>query len=310
MMWRYILKRLSYFIPTILGVTLITFTLVRLIPGDPVEIILGQHATAEVVDIYRRQLGLDRPIYIQYLIWLRRMFTGDWGVSMISNAKVMDLIFNRFKYTVQLALFSMAIVSLIGVFFGVLSAYKVDSRIDKGLRFFTIFGWSIPSFLSGLVLIYIFALRIHLFPAMGAGGIKHLILPSLTLSVWGVSYISRMTRGSILEVAGQDFVRTAQAKGLKRKRIWLKHILKNSLLPVVTMLGMQFGWFLGGSFIVETIFSFPGLGFLTTTSVLNRDYTVVQGAVLFIAFIYCIINLAVDILYVFLDPRVSYERKI
>lgn len=309
-MWKYILKRLGYFIPTIVGVSIITFTLVRLIPGDPVEIVLGQHATAEVVDIYRRQLGLDRPIYIQYIIWLKRMIKGDWGVSMISNAKVTYLIFHRFMYTVQLAIFSMAIVSSMGLLFGVIAAYKVGSKIDKGLRFLSIFGWSIPSFLAGLVLIYIFALRLKLFPAIGAGEIKHLILPAFTLSTWGVSYIGRMTRGSLLEIVGQDFVTTAQAKGLTRKRIWLKHILRNGLLPVVTMLGMQFGWFLGGSFIVETIFSFPGIGFLTTTSVLNRDYTVVQGAILFIAIIYCTTNLVVDILYAFLDPRIRYEKRV
>lgn len=309
-MWKYILKRGLYLIPTLLGISLIVFTLVRLIPGDPAEIILGQRATEDVIVIIRRQMGLDRPIYVQYIIWLKNLLTGNWGKSLISNVSTTYLLRNRFRYTINLAIFSMSLVTAGGLFLGVISAYKAGSRIDKFIRFMVLFGWSLPSFLVGIVLIYLFALKIKLFPAFGAGELRHLVLPALATSVGGISYISRITRGSLLEVAGQDFVKTARAKGLKNRRILISHILRNALLPIVTVLGMSFGWALSGSFIVETIFSYPGLGFLTTQSVSMRDYPVVQGCILFIAIIYSLTNLVVDVLYVYLDPRIRYERGI
>jgi peptide/nickel transport system permease protein/oligopeptide transport system permease protein len=238
------------------------------------------------------------------------MLTGYWGRSLISGLDVSYLVFHRFRYTLALSIFSMAIEISVGLLLGIIAAYKAGSRLDRGLRFITIFGWSLPSFLVGIVLIYIFALQLRWFPPLGAGDISHLILPGLTLAVGGVTYISRMTRGSMLEVAGQDFVRTAKAKGLKKRRIMLKHVMRNALLPIVTMLGISFGGSLSGAFIVETIFSYPGIGYLAVQSVSTRDYAVVQGCVIFIAFIYCTINLVVDILYAYLDPRVRYERRV
>lgn len=308
-MLRYTLKRLFYILPTVLGVSLIVFILMRFIPGDPIEIMLGQHATPELQEIARRQLGLDKPIYIQFVFWLRNMLMGNWGRSIFNRYPVLGLVLDRFSFTIRLALLSMVEICVFGLLLGILAAYKVGSTTDHSLRLFGILWWSAPSFVTALILLYVFAVYLGLFPSMGGGGIEHLILPSFSISLGGIGYISRMTRGSILEVAGQDFVRTAQAKGLTKRRVMISHIFRNALLPVVTIIGMQFGWFLGGSYIVETIFSLPGLGELTTRSILNRDYPVVQGAVFFIALIFSSINLIVDIIYTYLDPRVRYERR-
>jgi peptide/nickel transport system permease protein len=308
-MWKYILRRTIYLLPTLLGITILVFTIVRLIPGDPAEIILGQRATEDVIIIIRQQMGLDRPIYIQYLIWIRFLLVGNWGKSLISNASTTYLISNRFARTVNLAVLSMALISGLGILLGVISAYKVGTRIDNALRFFMILTWSLPSFLVGILLIYIFALKLKMFPALGAGSLRHLVLPALATSTGGVAYIGRITRGALLEVSGQDFVKTARAKGLKRTRILFTHILRNALLPIITVLGMSFSWALSGSFIVETIFSYPGIGFLITQSVSNRDYPIVQGCILFTAIIYSVTNLIVDVLYVYLDPRIRYERR-
>jgi len=309
-MLRYILKRLLYLIPTIFGVSIIVFVLIRMIPGDPIEIILGQHATVELQEQAMRQLGLDKPIYVQFFYWLRNMLTGYWGRSLFNRRLVSELIIRRFTFTFQLALLSMAFVTSAGILLGVLAGYKAGTWVDKVVRNFSILIWSAPTFLIALIFLLVFSIYLGLFPSMGAGGIEHLILPSLALSSAGISYVNRMVRASILEVAGLDFVKTAYAKGLTKRRIMFEHILKNALLPVVTILGMQFGWFLSGSFIVETIFSLPGLGELTTRSILNRDYPVVQGCVFFIAVIYSSMNLIVDVIYTYLDPRVRYERRV
>jgi peptide/nickel transport system permease protein len=309
-MWRYILKRIGYFIPTILGACLLAFIIVRLIPGDPVEIILGIHAiTPEIRTYYQHVLGLDQPIYVQFIIWFQRMLTGDWGTSIISGLSVRDLVFRRFINTLQVTLIAIIFIIIIGTILGIISANKTGTRTDKILRVFSILGWSLPDFLTGLIFILIFSLYLNILPSMGGGGIEHLILPSLTLSIGSIAYVSRITRGSLLDVAVQDFVRTARAKGLSKGKIMINHILRNALLPIITILGMEFGWLLSGSFIVETIFSYPGIGGLTVQSISNRDFTVVQGCVFFIAIILCTINLIIDIIYVYLDPRVRYERR-
>jgi len=308
-MWKYIVKRLVYLIPTLFGITILTFAIMRLIPGDPVEIILGQRTTAELVEIFEKQLGLDKPIYVQYLIWLRNILTGNLGKSLISNMEVSYLIFKRFHYTVRLAILTTAVNSSLGLFTGIISAYKAGGKVDKALRFWNIFGWSMPSFLVGIVLMYVFAVRLRLLPALGYGSIAHLIMPTMAIAFGGSSYLSRLTRGSLIEIAGQDFVKTAKAKGLTRRKIMVSHVMRNGLLPIVTVLAGSFRGALGGSFIIETIFSYPGIGYLATQSVSRRDYAVVQGSVLFFATLTCLTNLIVDILYVYLDPRVRYERR-
>ena len=306
-MLKYILKRFAYIIPTLLGVSILVFCTIRLIPGDPTEVMLGRHSTPELKEIAMHQLGLDRPFYIQFILWLKNILTGNWGLSIFSRVPVFKLILKRFAFSAKVALLAIFEISIFGILFGVISAYKADTITDKILRIISILFWSFPYFILALILLYIFALRIPILPSIGGEGIEHIILPSFSLSLVGIAYISRMTRGSILEVAGQDFVRTAQAKGLSKRRILLVHILKNAFLPVITMLGMQFGWLLSGSYIVETIFSLPGLGELTIRSILNRDYPIVQGAILFTAIIFSSINLFVDIIYAYLDPRVRYE---
>lgn len=308
-MWKYIVKRLGYFIPTLFGITILVFTLSRLVPGSPVETILGQHATAELEALFEAQLGLDKPIYVQYIIWLKKVLVGDLGQSLISNRKVSYLIFHRFQYTVRLALCTTAVNAVVGISLGIISAWKAGTKIDKTLRLISIFGWSMPSFLVGIVFIYIFALKLRLLPAMGAGSIAHIILPTLTIAAGGSSYLSRLTRGSLIEIAGQDFVKTAKAKGLTKSKIMISHVMKNGLLPIVTVIASSFRWALGGSFIVETIFAYPGIGYLATQSVTHRDYAVVIGTVLFFAILTCVTNLIVDILYVYLDPRVRYEGR-
>lgn len=307
-MFNYVLKRVAYIIPTVLGISVLTFVMIRLIPGDPGEVILGQHATGEAAEIIRKQLGLDKPIFVQYFYWLKNILVGNWGKSIFSGDSVLRLILFRFGYTAQLALLSIAIITIFGILLGVLSAWKANSIYDNLIRGISILFWSSPYFITALVLLVLFGVYLPLFPIMGAGGIEHLILPSFSLSLAGIVWISRLTRGSMLEIAGQNFILTAEAKGLPKRRIIFTHILKNSILPVITMLGIEFGWLLSGSFLVETIFSYPGLGELTVRSILNRDYPVVQGCVIFIATIYCLINLAVDILYAFIDPRVRYGK--
>lgn len=307
-MWKYIVKRIGYFIPTILGVSIIVFILVRLIPGNPIEIILGMKATPELEELAKRQLGLDKPIYIQFFYWLRNMAAGNWGQSIFSRIPVIDLILFRFRFTLKLALISMVEVVIFGLSLGILSALTADTVFDKLFRTLTILIYSPPYFVTALILMYVFSLYLGILPSMGAESAKHLLLPSFSLSFVGMAYISRITRGSILEVVGEDYVKTARAKGLPRMRIIIYHVLKNALLPIITVLGLQFGWFLSGSFIIETIFSLPGLGELATRSILNRDYPVVQGSVFFIALLYSSINLIVDVIYTFLDPRVQYER--
>jgi peptide/nickel transport system permease protein len=237
------------------------------------------------------------------------MLTGDWGTSIISGLSVRDLVFRRFMNTLQVTSIAIIFIVTIGTILGIISAYKTGTRTDKILRIFSILGWSLPDFLTGLIFILIFSLYLNILPSMGGGGIEHLILPSLTLSIGSIAYVSRITRGSLLDVAVQDFVRTARAKGLSKGKIMINHILRNGLLPIITILGMEFGWLLSGSFIVETIFSYPGIGGLTVQSISNRDFTVVQGCVFFIVIIFCTINLIIDIIYVYIDPRIRYERR-
>lgn len=286
--------------------TIIIFILIRFIPGNPVYVMLGEKATPEAIEYYTSQLGLDKPFHTQYILWLKNMLAGNWGRSILYRVPVKYYILNRFSFTMRLALLSMVLLVFFGIGLGIISVYKIDTNIDKIIRIFSILGWSSPIFLTSLILLLVFSLYLGIFPSMGKGSINHLILPSFALSLSGITYISRMTRGSILEIMGQDYIRTAFAKGLSQNRILFKHILKNAFIPIITTLGMSFGWLLSGSYIVEIIFSLPGLGELTTTAVLNRDYPVIQGSLFFTSIIYCIANLVVDIIYTYIDPRSSF----
>lgn len=309
-MLRYIVRRIGYLFLTLVGVSIIIFASLRILPGSPVTTFLGIHAKGELLEYYSKQLGLDKPLHFQYFIWLKNVMQGSWGVSVLNGLPVYYLVMNRFYNTAKLALFSIILTVCGGILFGVASAYEPRSIVDKIIRLISSIGFSTPSFLTGLILIYIFALQLRILPVMGFGSIQHLILPGITLSLWGISFTNRMTRGSIMDIMEENFVKILEAKGLGKMKIFFNHILRNSLLPIVTILGIQVGWLLGGSYIVETIFNYPGIGQLTILNISSRDYPIVQGSILFTTFIFGLINLVVDILYVYLDPRIRYETKV
>lgn len=306
-MGRYIIRRLLITIPVLLGVATIVFVAIRMVPGDPAEIMAGEMATAADVQLIRHQLGLDQPLPVQYLIYLRDLLTGNLGRSTSSQMPVITEIATRFPNTLWLTVAAMVVASAIGMATGVLSAVKHNSLVDNLCMLLALLGVSVPVFWLGLMLIMVFSVRFPLFPAGGMGGIFHLILPAITLGTASAGIISRMTRSSLLDVMGQDFIRTAWAKGLSGRVVILKHALKNALIPVITVVGLQTGTLLGGAVLTETVFAWPGLGRLMVDSILARDYPMVQGSVLVVGTSFVMINLIVDVLYAFVDPRIRFE---
>jgi len=284
--------------------------MIRIAPGDPIYVMLGrQPVTMEDIERYRRLLGLDQPIYIQYLLYLQRMAVGDWGRSIASKEPVLPLLLDKFVATIKLAVFTVAFASVIGILIGLICVMKRGSIIDSLFRITSSIGFSMPTFWLGLVLMYIFALWLRLLPAIGGGGIEHLILPALTLAIWASGWTARVTRASMLEILNSDHVVAAKAKGLPQSLIIYRHVFRNALIPVYTTIGLQLGSLLGGAFITETVFSYPGLGWLIITHIFMRDYPVVQGGILLAGTAFCLVNLVVDILYAFVDPRVRYEKE-
>lgn len=311
-MQTYLLKRLFYLLPVLLGVSLITFGLINLAPGDPAEMILragGVEPTREAVEALREELGLNDPVYIQYGRWLWNAACLDLGKSFRTGQPVAAEILDRFPATLELTCAAMALVVLFALPLGILAALYRHALADHLTRFGALVGASMPGFWLGLVLIYIFAVRLRLLPVMGRGGIEHLILPAVTLAFGMAATYARLLRASMLEVLGQDFIRVARAKGLAEKWVIGRHALKNALLPVVTMLGLSFGHLLGGTVIVESIFAWPGVGKFCLDAIFNRDYPVVQGYALFMAVVFVVVNLVVDLSYRLLDPRVRLSDK-
>ncbi|MBT9161889.1 MAG: nickel ABC transporter permease [Dehalococcoidia bacterium] len=306
-MWQYIVRRLLLTIPVLIGVSLLVFSMVRLIPGDPATAIAGVHATPEFIEQIREEYGLDKPLHIQYSIFMGNLLRGDLGVSARTGRPVTTEIWDTFPNTVELTVASMVIASLIGIGAGVISATKRNSIFDNSSMLVALFGVSIPVFWLGLMLMLLFAVILGWFPATGRGTISHLILPAITLGTASAAIIARMTRSSMLEVLHRDFIITARAKGLREQIVVYKHALKNALIPVVTIIGLQLGTLLGGAVLTETVFAWPGVGRLMVDSIMARDYPVVQGAVLLLALTFVFVNLFVDILYSFLDPRIRYE---
>jgi len=303
----FIFKRLLLAIPTILGVIFIVMLTIELVPGDPAELMLGEHATKEAVQNVRTALGLDKPLLTRYLLYLRHLTKGDMGRSIRENRAVTKEISDVWPATLELTVAAMVIAILMGVSVGILSAVKPNSFFDNINRIVSLFGLSMPVFWIGLVLIVIFSFWLRLLPIGGTGTLKHLILPAFTLSLPSIAMISRMTRSSLLEVLKEDYVRTARAKGLSKKVVILRHALKNALIPIVTLSGLQMGQLMGGAILTETVFAWPGLGRLMVRAIFARDYILLQGAVLIFALAFVLINLVVDISYSFLDPRVSYK---
>jgi len=303
----YVARRVLIAIPTLFGVATVIFALVHLQGGDPARVIAGANATPEDVDRIRHQLGLDQPLIVQYLIFIGNLLRGDLGTSVRSGQPVFNEISSRAPYTVELAVISTVIAILIGVFLGVMAATNHDNPIDLAISSFSVFGVSMPVYWLGLLLIILFAVDLHVLPAAGANQPTGFILPSLTLAFFSIGFISRQTRSAMLEVLGLDFVRTARAKGADRPTVLIKHALRNALLPIITVIGLQFGTLLGGAILTETIYAWPGLGRLLVDSIFARDFPVVQGTVFVFAAALIFVNLFTDLLYAYVDPRIRYD---
>lgn len=315
-MGQYILQRLVLTIPVLFGVSVVVFLMLKLIPGDPALALLGPQAEPQDIQILRKALGLDEPIYVQYFRWLSRTVQGDLGRSLEFKEPVLGLILTRFKNTLILTTASIIISALLGVVAGVASATRQYSLLDRVTMILALFGNSMPAFWLGLVLILLFSLSLRWFPVSGmyslrgGGGVldllHHIILPAITLGGVSTAIIARMTRSSMLEVIRQDYIRTAEAKGVSALTVILKHGLKNALLPVITVVGVQIGYLLGGAVLTETVFSWPGVGLQMYRAISSRDIPLIQGGVLLIALTFVLINLLVDVLYAYLDPRIRY----
>ena len=306
-MVRYVLQRLLLVVPTLLGVSLVVFLMVHLIPGDPVTAIIGEGATEQDIVAMRSRLGLDAPLHLQYVRFFGNVVRGDFGKSLRTGRTVMDELRVRWPTTLRLTIYSVAAMILIGVPAGILSATRANSWLDNSSMLIALFGVSMPVFWLGLMLMMLFAYYLPLLPTAGSATWKHFVLPALTLGLSNSALIARLTRSSMLEVIGQDYIRTARAKGLAEKFVVYKHALRNALLPVITVVGLQFGALLGGAVLIETVFSVNGIGRYMVQSIGFRDYPVVQSSVLIFSLSFVLINLLIDLSYAVVDPRIRYR---
>ena len=313
-MLSYILRRLAATIPVMFIVAIFVFLMLRLTPGDPAAIIAGDNANAEQVALIRSRLGLDQPILSQFLIWFGNILRGDFGESFFFKKTVAELILGRLEPTLALSLCTITIAVVVAVPLGVLAAYKQGTWIDRIVMGFSVLGFSVPVFVIGYLLIYIFAIKLNWLPVQGyqpisagfGGFMQRLILPSVTLSVIYIALIARMTRASVLEVLGEDYIRTARAKGQVEVKVLFRHALKNAAVPIITVIGLGIALLIGGVVVTESVFTIPGLGRLTVDAVLARDYPTIQAVILLLSFVYVLINLAVDLIYTLFDPRIRY----
>jgi peptide/nickel transport system permease protein len=303
----YIVRRVLVAIPTLLGVATVVFSLLRLLPGDPAIIIAGPTATPEAIVNIRHQLYLDQPLWQQYLGFLGRLLRGDLGISTRTGGPVTQEIFARLPYTAELALTSLVLAIVVGVAAGVIAATRRNTGADLGISGSAVFGVSMPTYWLGMMLSIVFAVQLRVLPAAGADlGLVSLVLPTVTLALFSMGLVARQTRSAMLEVLGQDFVRTARAKGAGRRTVLVRHALRNALLPIVTTIGLQFGALLGGAVLTESVFAWPGVGRLLVDSISARDYPVVQGVVLLLSVAFIVINLLTDLIYAYVDPRIRY----
>lgn len=313
-MLKYILGRLASLLPILFGVSLFAFLLVHLVPGDPVEAMVGLEASQESIDALRSTYGLDRPLHEQYVLWIGNVVQGDFGRSVQSRRPVSGLILQALGPTAQLAICALILSLIISIPAGIASATRKNTLADYVATFSALGGLSLPSFWIGILLILGFSVNLAWFPSSGNASLfqeplralHHLVLPTVTLGTALAAATMRMTRATMLETLSQDYVRTARAKGLPRRLVVYKHALRNAIMPVITLLGIQMGQLLGGVVVTETVFAWPGLGKLTVDAIFARDYPIVQGAVLTTALLFVVINLLTDIAYTFLDPRVRY----
>lgn len=305
-MWRYLVRRLLELIPTLIGVSVAVFLFIHAIPGDPARLAAGQDATQADVEAMRVRLGLDKGLPVQYVYFLRNAVHGDFGLSYRQQVPVLEVVRAHFMPTLLLSLSAIAVSFVFGLLAGVLAAARRNSWADLLITTLSATGISVPSFFVGILLIYLFAVTLHWFPVSGSSSARGLVLPAVSLALAPLATIARFVRSSFLEVAGEDFIRTATAKGLGYGAVTYKHALRNALIPVVTMTGLQFGFLLGGAVVIETVFNYTGLGWLLIQSIGFRDYPVLQVLLLLFALEFMLVNLLVDLTYGALDPRIRY----
>ena len=306
-MKRYLTRRILTTIPILFAVSIMVFSMAHLVPGDPVKIMLGTRASAERIQSVREQLGLNDPIFVQYSRFLGNVFQGDFGRSIRSGREVYKEIITRFPSTLELTVFGLLLAILLGIAAGTLSATAKNPRTDLTIMLGAMISVSVPSFWFGLILILMFSIKWPIFPIAGSGGMALLVLPALTLGLRASAIIARVTRASILEVLNQNYIQAAKARGLSKVVVIYKHALRNALIPVITIVGLQFGGLLSGAFIIEFLFARPGIGMLAVNALKQRDFPVIQGVVLFAATAYVLVNLIVDIINAFINPRIEYR---
>ncbi len=294
-------------IPVLLGVSFIVFLAVRFIPGDPAEILLGEDYTQEAADALRAEWGIDKPLLVQYGLFLKQVVRGNLGICIRSGRAVTYELMIRLKNTVQLAAVAAIFSSAIGILAGIVAGTRPFSVVDMATMAGAVAGVSMPVFWLGLMLMYAFAVKLQWLPAVGVGTVKHLVLPGITLSAFSMATIARQTRSSVLEVMEQDYITTARSKGVAERRVVLRHAIKNAMIPVITVQGVMIGRLLGGSIVTETVFAYPGVGKLLIDGLLGRDYPIVQGVILLYAVTFSLVNLIVDLTYAFFDPRIVYD---
>jgi len=302
----FLVRRTLQALPVVFGVLVVTFAITRLTPGDPAEIMAGAEASAETIESIRTELGLDRPIAIQFVIYLRDVLHGDLGRSYFLGRHVAELIGDALPRTLALALVALGFATLVGVPAGIVSAVRRDGWLDAAARGTALAGVSIPPFFAGLLAILVFSYHVRWFPSYGAGTWRHLVLPGITLGLFSAGLLMRLTRSAMLDVLHHDYIRTARAKGLSERATLVSHALRNAAIPVVTVLGLQLGGLLSGTVLTETVFGYPGIGRLLARSIFERDYPVVQGLILLISLTYVTVNLLVDVVYSMIDPRIRH----
>jgi len=304
---KYLIRRLILMIPVVIGMTVIVFLILHLAPGDPVDLIVGPNVTPEVYENIRRRLGLDQPLIIQYLKFMKSVIKGDLGVSILQERPVIELILERLPVTLQIGFAGFLITFVIAIPTGILAAVNRNTIIDYSCMTGAMLGISLPTFWFGLLLMYFFAYKMRLFPISGYGSLKHLVLPAFALGLTNAAITARMVRSSMLEVLRQDYIRTARSKGLAERVVIYQHALKNAMIPIITLMGLRLGWIIGGSVMLEIVFSIPGLGRLIVESILSRDYPVVQGSMIVLTSSIILANILADILYAVVDPRIRYN---
>ncbi|WP_432631320.1 ABC transporter permease [Brotaphodocola sp.] len=307
-MLSYTAKRLVQTIFVLVGISLITFVLLQVVPGDPVALMLEKRADPETIAKVRHELGLDLPYYVQYLNFIKGAVHLDFGTSYFTKEVVTDALMRCFKVTVKLACMSFVFAAIIGIPCGIFAAVKRGKGIDTVVMVLAIIGVSAPAFWVAIILQIIFGLKLNILPISGFDSVSAYILPSIALGARYAGNMARITRTSMLEVLGQDYIRTAKAKGVKRWAVILKHALKNAMIPIVTLVGTDFGYMLTGSMLIEKVFSIPGIGKLAVDAMSNRDLPLLEGTVMYIAFVFVVVNLLVDVSYAFLDPRIRYGK--